>query len=238
MTGKPRFNLPGVPQHIIQRGNYREPCFNSAEDYRRYLVDLKQSALKYHCHIHAYVLMTNHIHLLVTPMVENGVSQMMQALGSRYVKYVNTTCRLSGDLWQGCYKSSLIDSDYYLLSCMCYIELNPVRANLVESPGDYRWSSYQQNAYSGKDDLIENHPVYTMLGQNSDERQYVYRGLFQRHIDNDIVHQIRDALNHELVLGRVQFKDKIEEINKRQMRLGIPGRPRVKEQRARYLILG
>jgi len=238
MPRKPRFNLPGVPQHIIQRGNNREPCFYSAEDYRRYLVDLKQSALKYHCCIHAYVLMTNHVQLLVTPMVENGVSQMIQALGSRYVKYINTTYKRSGTLWEERYKASLIDSDIYLLTCMCYIELNPVRANIVEHPGDYKWSSYQQNAYCAKDDFIENHPVYEMLGKSRDERQYIYRGLFQRHIDNDIVHQIRDALNHELVLGRSHFKDKIEELTRRQTRLGMPGRSRVEEQSAHYLILG
>ena len=126
MPRKPRFNLPGVPQHIIQRGNNREPCFYSIQDYQQYLEDLKTSALKYDCRIHAYVLMTNHVHLLITPMIENGISQMMQALGRRYVKYINATYNRTGTLWEGRYKASLIDSDMYLLTCMCYIELNPV----------------------------------------------------------------------------------------------------------------
>ena len=202
MPRKPRFNLSGVPQHNIQRGNNREPCFYSIEDHQQYLDDLKRSASKYYCRIHAYVLMTNHVHLLVTPMIENGVSQMMQALGRRYVHYFNKTHNRTGTVWQGHYKSSLIDSDVYLLTCMCYIELNPVRAKMVVHPGDYRWSSYRWNAQDYEDKLIRCHPIYKTLGETPDERQFVYRELFQRHLDNDVIHQIRDALNHERVLGR------------------------------------
>ena len=207
MPGKPRFNLPGVPQHVIQRGNNREPCFYSEQDYQHYLDDLKESALKYDCQIHAYVLMTNHVHLLITPMSENGISQMMQALERRYMKYINSSYQRSGTLWQGRFKASLIDSDIYLLTCMCYIELNPVRAGMVGHPGEYRWSSYQNNAQMLNTGFVENHPVFSMLGETTEERQFVYRGLFQRYMENDVIHQIRDALNHELVLGRSDFKD-------------------------------
>jgi len=228
MPRKLRFNLPGVPQHVIQRGNNREPCFYLAQDYQRYLDDLKESALKYNCRIHAYVLMTNHVHLLITPMFENGVSQMMQALGGSYVKYINSTYKDSGTLWEGSFKASLIDSDMYLLACMCYIELNPVRAGLVKHPGVYKWSSYQQNAQGPDADFIENHQIFSMLGETIKERQFVYRGLFDRYIENDVIHQICDALNHEVVSGRSGFKDKIEEITKRQTRLGKSGRPCVK----------
>lgn len=237
MPRKPRFNLAGIPQHIIQRGNNRDPCFYSEEDYRHYLDDLRESALKYDCRIHAYVLMTNHVHLLVTPMVENGISQMMQALDRRYVKYFNYAHQRTGTLWEGRFKSSLIDSEIYLLTCMCYIELNPVRARMVEHPGEYKWSSYQYNAQMSNDKLIEYHPIYMGLGETFDNRQYVYRELFQRHLDNDVIHQIRDALNHELVLGRSYFKDKIEEITSRQIRLGKSGRPRVEEEHAEYFVL-
>ena len=236
MPRKPRFNLPGIPQHIIQRGNNREPCFYSEKDYRRYLDDLRESASRYDCRVHAYVLMTNHVHLLVTPMIENGVSQMMQALGRRYVKYFNQTYNRTGTLWEGRFKSSLIDSDIYLLTCMCYIELNPVRAHMVEHPAEYKWSSYQRNAQKSDDELIDSHPIYMTLGEAGDERRHVYRGLFQRHLDDDTIHQIRDALNHELVLGRSYFKDKIEEITNRQTRLGLPGRPCVKEDCAEYYV--
>jgi len=237
MPSKPRFNLTGVPQHIIQRGNNREPCFYSADDYRHYLDDLKYSALKNRCRIHAYVLMTSHVHLLVTPMIEGGISQMMQALDRRYVKYFNETHNRSGTLWDGCFKSSLIDSDIYLLTCMCYIELNPVRANMVSHPGEYKWSSYQQNAQECTDTFIRVHPIYKTLGETEDERRYVYRELFQRHLDNDVIHQIRDALNHELVLGRSYFKDRIEEITSRQTRLKRAGRSRVEEACAEYYLL-
>jgi len=235
---KPRFNLPGVPQHIIQRGNNREPCFCSEKDYLQYLNDLKESAFKYHCRIHAYVLMTNHVHLLVTPMMANGVSKMMQALDCRYVKYLNQTYNRSGTLWEGRYKSSLIDSDIFLLTCMCYIELNPVRANMVVHPGDYKWSSYQENAQVSDDKIIDSHPIYMTLGDTADERQFVYRELFQRHLDNDVIHQIRDALEHELVLGSSHFKDKIEKITNRQTRLRRSGKPRVEEVCADYYVFG
>ena len=146
MPRKPRFNIVGIPQHVIQRGNNREPCFYSEQDYQRYLKDLSDSAKKHDCRIHAYVLMTNHVHLLVTPMVEHGISNMMQALGRRYVYYINKNYQRSGTLWEGRYKASLIDNERYLLTCMRYIELNPVRAKMVEHPGEYPWSSYQANA--------------------------------------------------------------------------------------------
>ena len=159
MPRKPRFNLIGIPQHVIQRGNNREPCFYAEQDYRRYLNDLREVAKKYRCRIHAYVLMTNHVHTLVTPMMEYGISQMMQALGRRYVYYINKTYKRTGTLWEGRYKASLIDSDAYLLTCMRYIELNPIRANMVSHPGEYRWSSYQANAQNGDDPLLDNHPL-------------------------------------------------------------------------------
>ena len=143
MPRKPRFNLVGIPQHVIQRGHNREPCFYAEQDYQQYLDDLKEVAKKYECCIHAYVLMTNHIHMLVTPMVDHGISNMMQALGRRYVYYINKSYHRSGTLWEGRYKSSLIDSDKYLLVCMRYIELNPVRAAMVEHPGEYQRGKVQ-----------------------------------------------------------------------------------------------
>jgi len=234
MPRKPRFNLVGIPQHVIQRGNNREPCFFAEEDYRRYLEDLQTSAEKYQCCIHAYVLMTNHVHLLVTPMADFGISQMMQALGRRYVYYINKTYKRTGTLWEGRYKSSLIDSDKYLLTCMRYIELNPVRANMVNHPGEYKWSSYHANGQGGIDSMIEPHPLYTALSKTSELRQAVYRELFLHHMDIDTLHEIRESLDHELVLGRSYFKDRIEEITKRQTRLGRPGRPGIEEEESVY----
>lgn len=237
MPGKSRFNLPGVPQHVIQFSNNREPCFSSVQNYQHYLDNMKASALKYDCRIHAYVLMTNHVHMLITPMLENGVSHMMRALGRRYVKYINATCKRTGTLWEGRYKASLVDSDMYLLACMCYIELDPVRAGMVKHPAEYKWSSYQHNALEHKSDIIENHPVLSLLGDTAEERKFVYQGLFERYIENDVIHQILDALDHELVLGSPDFKDKIEVMTKRQTRLGKPGRPCVKEASGGYYYL-
>lgn len=235
MPRKPRFNLVGIPQHVIQRGNNREPCFYSELDYRRYLTDLYHSAEKFHCHIHAYVLMTNHVHLLVTPMLESGISKMMQALGRRYVRYINKTYRRSGTLWEGRYKSSLIESEGYLLTCMRYIELNPVRAHMVNHPGEYKWSSYHVNAQGVIDTNIKPHPLYTVLSPVPKRRQYAYQELFRDDKDVDTLHKIRESLNHELVLGCSRFKDKIEAVTKRQTRLGQPGRPRIGDEEGVYL---
>lgn len=236
MPRKPRFTLPGIPQHVIQRGNNRDPCFLAEQDYRRYLEDLQASAENQFCRIHAYVLMTNHVHLLVTPMKEYGIGEMMQALGRRYVYYFNKTYRRTGTLWEGRFKASLVDSEPYLLTCMRYIELNPVRANMVNHAGEYKWSSYGANAQGRGDALLSPHPLYTVLGESVADRQHAYRELFRHHLDNALLHDIRDALNHELVLGRSYFKDKIEAMTQRQTRMGEPGRPRVEEDAGVYYI--
>ena len=203
MARKPRFNLPGIPQHVIQRGNNREPCFYAEQDYCRYLDDLIESSNKYQCQIHAYVLMTNHVHLLVTPLVEHGISSIMRTLGRRYVHYINKHYRRSGTLWEGRFKASLVNSDQYLLTCMRYIELNPVRARMVGHPGEYTWSSYHANAQCKNDPLIEPHTLYLSLGGSDESRRSTYRELFQHHIDT--LHDIRSALNQELVPGRSYY---------------------------------
>jgi len=234
MLREPHINLPGIPQHIIQRSNTRGVCFCSDKDYHHYLKYLKKFALKYDCRIHAYVLMTGHVHLLITPMVEHGVSQMMRSLSERYVKYFNRANNRIGNLWEKPFKSSRIDSEIYLLTCMCYIELNPVRVGMVEHPAVYKWSSYQHNAQISENEIIDNHPIYMTLGETEEQQQFVYRGLFLRHLEDDIIHQIRDVLNHKLVLGGSFFKDRTEQITNRKARLGRPGRPRVKEPMADY----
>ncbi len=229
MPRKPRFVIPGVPQHIIQRGNNREPCFFAEGDYGRYRDDLKTALVTNECVLHAYVFMTNHVHMLITPMTEYGLSHMMQDLGRKYVRYINNTYLRSGTLWEGRYKASLVDSEAYLLTCMRYIELNPVRANMVIHPGEYRWSSVACNSQGLPDILITPHPLYLTLAADGPARQHAYRELFRHHMDENTLHDIRDALNQELVLGRDDFKDKIEQTLKRQARRGKDGRPRVEE---------
>ena len=220
MPRKPRFELPGVPQHVIQRGNNREPCFYGEADYRRYLDDLRNAAEKYECVVHAYVLMTNHVHLLVSSSAAYGISQMMQSLGRRYVRYINREYRRTGTLWEGRFKAALVDTDAYLLTCMRYIESNPVRAAMVGHPGEYRWSSYAANAHGAADRLIRPHPLYLALGRSLLQTQQAYRELFRQVVDDEQLHAIREALNHELVLGRSHFKDKVEAMTARRTRPG------------------
>lgn len=240
MARKPRFNLSGIPQHVIQRGNNREPCFYAEDDYRRYRDDLREALRANDCRLHAYVLMTNHVHLLLTPMRAHGIAHLMQDLGRKFVRYVNHAYRRTGTLWEGRYKASLIDSEAYLLTCMRYIELNPVRANMLAHPGEYRWSSFAYNAHGQPDALLTAHPVYQQLGADPLSRQHAYRELFRQHMDHATMHEIRATLNQELVLGRDDFKDRIEQMTKRQTRAGQSGRPRhegVEEPVADYYVM-
>ncbi len=237
MARKPRFILPGVPQHVIQRGHNREPCFYAEDDYFRYLRDLHEAATKNQVVIHAYVLMTNHVHLLVTPGQPHSITHMMQDLGRKYVRYINHRYRRSGTLWGGRFKASLVDSEAYLLTCMRYIEMNPVRAGMVNHPGDYRWSSYAKNAQGKNDSLIQAHPLYQSLGETQKACQQRYRELFRHHLNDTQIHAIREALNQELVLGRDDFKDKIEAMTNRQARAGESGRPRIEEPGMMYYVM-
>jgi REP-associated tyrosine transposase len=216
MARLPRFVIPGQPQHVIQRGNNRDNIFLAEEDYRFYLAKLAQACRKFQCAIHAYVLMTNHVHLLITPATENGISKVMQSLGRNYVQYFNYRYQRTGTLWEGRYKATLLDSERYLLACSLYIELNPVRASMVRIPDEYLWSSYHGNAL-GKDDLLlKKHLVFQALGQNPLERCKNYKALFEHHLSDKIVDEIREATNKSWVLGNDKFKDQIEELSKRQ----------------------
>ena len=225
MARKPRFNLPGIPQHVIQRGNNREPCFFSEQDNQFYLDALQTASQKAGCAIHAYVLMSNHVHLLVTPGTAGCIATMMQALGSRYVRYINAVYRRTGTLWEGRYKSCVVDSGRYLLTCYCYIELNPVRAGMVHAPGAYRWTSYRHNALGQADELISAHESYHELGASREARCHAYRALFRHYLDEHELLAIRVSANEELVYGSDPFKDKIELMARRRTRRGRAGRP-------------
>jgi len=225
MPRKPRIHLPGLPQHVIQRGNNREPCFYAEADYRYYLQTLGEALTQHACGLHAYVLMTNHVHLLVTPGVIYGISHLMQATGRKYVQYINRSYRRSGTLWEGRYKANLVDSDAWLLTCMRYIEMNPVRAGMVDHPSAYRWSSYRANTCGENNPLLTPHGLYLALGCAPTDRQCAYRELFRGGLAAEQVHAIREMLNHELVLGREDFKDRIAQMTQRQVRRGKRGRP-------------
>ena len=225
MVRRARLSLPGIPWHIIQRGNNRTACFYADEDYCCYLDHLKAQAHKYHCEVHAYVLMTNHVHLLVTPKKEDSAARLMKNLGQRYVQYINRTYRRSGTLWEGRFRSCLTQSEDYVLACYRYIELNPVRANMVKHPRDYPWSSYRSNAEGKANALLTPHGQYLTLARDVNKRSEVYRGLFKAHVD-DIDNQIRTATNGNYVLGNKRFQSQIERSLGRRVTKGKAGRPK------------
>ena len=225
MPRRARLAMAGVAWHIIQRGNNRSACFYAEEDCRRYLDTLKEQSDKHGCAVHAYVLMTNHVHLLVTPERVDSVAAMMKNLGQRYVQYVNRTYRRSGTLWEGRFKSCLAQREDYVLACYRYIELNPVRANMVSHPSDYRWSSYFANAYGKEDSLLTMHEEYLRVGRNEDERRHNYRELFAVHMDADLVQKITKTTNGNFVLSKDRFAEEIEQALARRVLPGKPGKP-------------
>ncbi|MCH9698061.1 MAG: transposase [Gammaproteobacteria bacterium] len=217
MARLPRFSIPGLPQHVIQRGNNRDVIFVADDDYLFYLEKLNNACQKFQCQIHAYVLMTNHVHLLMTPHSENSISRVMQSLGRYYVQYFNFQYDRTGTLWEGRYKATLLDSEQYLLICSRYIELNPVRANMVSHASEYPWSSYRCNAMGKDNVLITPHPIYKRLGSNDAERQYSYKALFNSKMSHTDIEDIREATNKAWVLGNDRFKEKIETLSARQV---------------------
>ncbi len=170
--------------------------------------------------------MTNHVHLLVTPTNRDGLSEMMQALGRRYVQYFNYQYRRSGTLWEGRFKSSLVQSERYLLQCHRYIELNPVRADMVNDPSGYTWSSYRCNALGINSELCTHHDEYLKLGNSKVKRQLAYRALFKAHVDCTLLEQIRGSVNKGLALGNDRFKDEVETLYGRRVRPSKMGRPK------------
>lgn len=223
MARLPRFVLPDQPQHIIVRGNNRSEIFCADADYQFYLEKLKLACDKHDCKIHAYVLMTNHVHLLITPQEENSLSKAMQMLGRYYVQYYNYTYQRTGTLWEGRYKATLIDSEVYLLTCMRYIELNPVRADMVGHPSDYPWSSYFYNALGNANELVSPHPEYLRMGKTEEARQAAYRQLFKYHVAENTMDEIREATNKAWVLGNDRFKKRIQKQLERRVEPNAKG---------------
>ena len=226
MARLPRLDLPNVPQHIVQRGNDRQPCFAGLADYQNYRQELYEAAHKHGCAVHAYVLMTNHVHLLVTPQAAGGASRMMQALGRRYVGAFNARYGRTGTLWEGRFKSALVDSDTYLLTCYRYIELNPVRARMVQQPGDYPWSSYRHNALGIHDRRITPHPQYLALGQDTTTRLRAYQAMFQEALNAETQDALRAHTRQNKAFGNDRFRQQIETLVGRSMEVRSRGRPR------------
>ena len=225
MPRPPRPDLADVPQHVIQRGNDRQACFFRDDDYRTYLALLREAALRNGCRVHAYVLMTNHVHLLVTPAQAGGVSRMMQTLGRNYVGHVNGTYRRTGTLWEGRFKSCLVDSEYYVLACYRYIELNPVRAGMTALPADYPWSSHRSNSSGQYDALVQPHPSYLALASVSGSASQGYVDLFADEMTAERLVEIRAYVQQQKALGGARFQAQIEVALGRQGQVRPAHRP-------------
>jgi putative transposase len=226
MARQPRIDVAGIPQHVIQRGVNRSVCFLDDYDRNDYLFSLHQAAEQRDCRIHAYVLMTNHVHLLVTGDAQGCVSAMMQSLGRRYVRKFNKRHDRTGTLWEGRFKSCLVDSERYVLTCYRYIELNPVRAGIVEKPGEYPWSSVHANAFGKVDSLVAPHPVFLMLGPDRTSRMASYRDLLAQALDKNEITSIRNHVNQGKALGSREFRLKVESLTGLSATLVRLGRPR------------
>ncbi len=226
MPRRSRIIVSGVPIHVIQRGNNRQACFYTEEDFQYYLDWLQEYAGLTDCAIHSFVLMTNHVHLLLTPAEDSSVGELMKRLGQRYVQYVNRTYDRSGSLWEGRFRSCIAQQENYLLVCQRYIELNPVRAGMVEHPGEYRWSSYRANAQGEEMELLTPHPVYMGLGHFQKERESAYRELFQEKLDAKVIDEIRQSTNGNFALGNERFKNEISKALGRRVSPGKAGRPK------------
>ncbi len=210
MPRRPRQCPPGFPVHVVQRGNNRQDIFGSESDLKAYANWLREAGEKCLVEIHAWVFMTNHVHLLMTPRAPDSISRCMQFLGRHYVRYFNHRYRRSGTLFEGRFRSSIVEASDYYLACQRYIELNPVRAGIVADPREYTWSSYRAHALGAKPLMWEPHAEYLALGETAEIRRSVYRELVAKHPAGILVTKIREALNASLVLGSHSFKKEIE----------------------------
>jgi len=232
MPRRTRIYIDGLPPHIVQRGHNRAACFFDEQDRLAYLGWLGEALQRERCRLHAYVLMTNHVHLLLTPEQADRVPQVLVSVGRRFVQYINHRYGRTGTLWSGRYKSSLVQAETSLLLCQRYIELNPIRAGMVADPADYRWSSYRANALGVPDPLLWPHPLYVALGADGDARRVVYRDLFRGALDAKPLSDLRLAISQDQPIGNDRFYREIEAMTGQQRELRRRGRPRKRDEGA------
>ena len=225
MARLPRLTVPGYPHHIIQRGNNRQAIFSSTADYQMLLALLDENARKFGVALHAYVLMSNHFHLLATPGTEEGLPQMMQAVGRRYVRYFNDRQGRSGTLWEGRYRSTLIETERYLLACMVYIDLNPVRAGLVKEASDYPWSSHGHYVGLRTDKMVTPHPLYWSLGNTPFAREAAYAELVHAGTTPEQQEALTRSALSGWALGSESFVTDLQRRTERRVMKNPPGRP-------------
>ncbi len=229
MPRRSRIVLSGIPVHIIQRGNNRQSCFHRDEDRRFYLFHLARLLPRMGCALHAYCLMTNHVHLLLTPDHIESCGRLMKHLGQLHTQFMNRTYYRTGTLWEGRFRSCIVQSEEYALACYRYIEMNPVRAGLVNHPAAYEWSSYEVNAGGAGAAFITPHEEYQRLGTTLQERREAYGGLFALVLSAAQLAEIRNATNGNFALGLVGFKQRIAAVLGRRVERGAPGRPASQE---------
>jgi putative transposase len=225
MARLPRLTVPGYPHHIIQRGNNRQAIFASADDYRELLAMLEQHAGECGVAVHAYVLMSNHLHLLATPETVEGIPEMMQSVGRRYVRYFNRRQGRTGTLWEGRYRSTLIQAERYLLACMVYLDLNPVRAGIAELPAEYPWSSHLHSIGRRHDRLITPHPIYWELGNTPFAREAAYAQLVQSGLARCDVQALTDSALRGWALGEPDYVADLQKRTSRRVVKSRAGRP-------------
>jgi putative transposase len=226
MARLPRLDLPHVPQHIVQRGNNRLPCYLDDGDRRCYLNLLSEALLDTDVTLHAYVLMDNHVHLLLTPPEVGAVSRLMQKIGRQYVGRFNARHRRTGTLWEGRYKSCLVDSESYVLHCSRYIDLNPVRARMTDDPTQFAWSSCVSLCGQRDDPLLSPHLAYMRLGSTRAERADAYRTLLSESLSDEDLQAIRAYLQQQRALGRDDFRAMVEAKTRRFAGVRPAHRPR------------
>jgi putative transposase len=232
-----RYFVAGQPLHVIQRGNNRQPIFFEDGHYALYRHWLAEAAVRFGCAIHAYVLMTNHVHFLLTPRMKDSLPGMMQSLGRRYVRAINDAWNRSGTLWEGRYRAAPVGGDDYFLRCCRYIELNPVRARMVKHPRDYPWSSYRAHALGRNDEVVSDAPIFRRLGRGEEEKRKNYRLLFRGDLDPAFVEELRAATNGGWALGDRRFKEQIAKAAQRRAEPLPKGRPRNSAKDKRQLNL-
>lgn len=221
-----RLALAGQAHHIIQRGNNRQAIFFHDADRRFFIAELGRALAAQGCALHAYVLMTNHVHLLLTPETDQGIGRLMQSLGRSYVGYVNRAYSRTGTLWEGRFKSTIVDAESYVMACYRYIEANPLRARMVAEAGDYPWSSFGRNALGRSDPLVREHETYLALGATADDRRALYRQAFAEGLSEELLGSLRDATQRGWVAGRETFRRQIEAALGRRVAPPVRGRPR------------
>lgn len=229
MARLPRIVVPEQPLHVMHRGNNRQDIFKTEDDMIRIKNDIEQALSKSDCALHAYVVMSNHLHLLITPKDKQQLSMFMQTIANRYVRYYNAINKRTGTIWEGRFKSCLVDSDNYLFTLYKYIEMNPVKANMVDNIADYKWSSYQHNALGETDKLITEPPLYKALGDTPERRYTRYRDIFNRLEIGQHDDKISKATLAGDVYGSQAFHDKISSLIARPTQRGMHGGDRKSE---------